>query len=284
MNAVLNYVFALLEAEAVMACHAVGLDPGFGLIHLDSRSRQSLALDVMEVARPAVEAFALDLLAARTFRKGDFIESADGHCRLATSVTHDLAETLPQWRSLVGPVAERVAHSLGRAMAGKYVAHTPLTGRRGIEAQAVVKARKAAARTTAVASWSVQRPRSSGRAALWSCPDCGGPVSHRDRIRCDTCIDTDPGQAPALRAKRGQAIASRKRALRERADAGLPEHCDRDWYRREILPLPANLKLAEIMVATGCVEGLRVGFRKGTCVPHVAAWAALCELVGHPLG
>ena len=46
----------------------------------------------------------------------------------------------------MAPIAERVAHSLGQAMAGKYVPVTPLTGTSQRRAQAVVKARRAATR------------------------------------------------------------------------------------------------------------------------------------------
>ena len=56
-NAILNYLYSLLEAEATLACHAVGLDPGLGVFHRDRKSRDSLALDVMEACRPAVDAY-----------------------------------------------------------------------------------------------------------------------------------------------------------------------------------------------------------------------------------
>jgi CRISPR-associated endonuclease Cas1 len=68
VNALLNYVFALLEAEAILACAAVGLDPGLGIVHNDAKGRQSIALDIMEPVRPEAEAFVLDMLEARTFR------------------------------------------------------------------------------------------------------------------------------------------------------------------------------------------------------------------------
>ena len=51
-NAILNYLYALLEAETTIACHQIGLDPGLGIFHTDQRDRASLALDAMEAARP----------------------------------------------------------------------------------------------------------------------------------------------------------------------------------------------------------------------------------------
>ncbi len=279
-NAILNYVFSLLEAEAVMACHAVGIDPGMGLIHLDSRARQSMALDLIEPVRPEAEAFVLDLLASRTFRKADFAQLPDGHVRLMAPFTHELAETLPRWAALVAPVAEKVAHALGQAMAGKYVAVTPLTGRRSRDAAAAVKVRKAVARTRATSAAQHQRPGPSAPAPLYSCPDCGGAVENARHVRCAACNAKDPRQAPAVRASRGRAISARKQALRERADAGLPGRCDRDWYRREVLPRLATVKLAEIMAAAGCSKGYASVIRKGTYVPHVSTWSALAELAG----
>ena len=45
VNALLNYVYSLVEAEAILACLAVGLDPGLGIVHADakgaSRSRST---------------------------------------------------------------------------------------------------------------------------------------------------------------------------------------------------------------------------------------------------
>ncbi|MHB1774995.1 MAG: CRISPR-associated endonuclease Cas1 [Acidimicrobiales bacterium] len=283
VNAICNYLFALVEAECVLACHVVGLDPGLGLIHQDARGRHSLALDLMEPVRPEVESFVLNLLANRTFRKSDFAERADGHVRLMPPVTHELAETLPRWAELVAPVAERMAHALGAIMAGKYVATTPLTTRRHRQAQAAVKARKTVARSTAKATTERQRPSGRNDAPMWSCPDCGGPITNSQHVRCEACIAADPRQAPAIRKRRAEAIASRKRALRERGAAGLPEHCDRDWYRWEILPRLAGVKLAQIMEAAGCSKGFASVIRSGKSTPHVSTWPALAKLVDVPI-
>lgn len=36
VNALFNYVYALVEVEAILACQVVGLDPGLGLVHSDT--------------------------------------------------------------------------------------------------------------------------------------------------------------------------------------------------------------------------------------------------------
>ena len=97
VNAMLNYLYSLVEAEAILACQAVGLDPGLGIVHADAKGRQSLALDIMEPVRPDVDGFVLDMVEQRTFRKAEFTETSDGHVRLLAPLTHELAGTMPQW-------------------------------------------------------------------------------------------------------------------------------------------------------------------------------------------
>jgi hypothetical protein len=45
-------IYALVEAEAILACQTVGLNPGLGIVHADARGRQSLALDVIVPSGP----------------------------------------------------------------------------------------------------------------------------------------------------------------------------------------------------------------------------------------
>ncbi len=51
-NAILNYLYALLESETRLAIAAVGLDPALGLLHADTQWRDNLACDLMEPVRP----------------------------------------------------------------------------------------------------------------------------------------------------------------------------------------------------------------------------------------
>ncbi len=145
VNALLYYLFALVEVEAVLACHRVGLDPGLGIMHLDAKSRNSMALDLMEPVRPAVEAWTLELVARRSFMKSSFTETADGHVRILAPLTHELADTIPQWRSLLAPWVEGVAHLLGQVVSGDCTPATPLNSGNPRRAQASVKVRKARA-------------------------------------------------------------------------------------------------------------------------------------------
>ena len=94
-NALLNYLYAILETEARIAALAVGLDPGLGVLHADQRARDSFACDLMETVRPRVDAYLLDLLGSHTFRAADFIELRSGVCRVSSTLRARLAETWP---------------------------------------------------------------------------------------------------------------------------------------------------------------------------------------------
>jgi hypothetical protein len=251
-----------------------------GIVHKDTKGRASFALDLLEPLRPQIEGLVLDLLAQRTFRKADFAEGPDGHLRLRPPLTHELAEAMPAWAQAVAPWAEYVAHTFGRAMAGKYEASTPLTGRRTRDAQAVVKARRASASTAARSSVSLQRPTQGGSPASWNCPDCGGAVSNHRHVRCDACIAADPRQAPEIRGRRGAAIAARKRALIEWDQANPGTVHNPELFRRDILPRLSTAKLSEIVEATGMSKAFASQVRAGKFAPHVSTWRALAELAG----
>jgi len=281
VNAMLNYLYSLVEAEAILACQVVGLDPGLGIVHADTKGRQSVALDLMEPVRPEVDAFVLDMVERRTFRKAEFTETSDGHVRLLAPLTHELAETMPQWAKSLGPIAEHVAHVLGKAMDGTYSAATPLTSRRHRDAQAVVKARKVEAARRAAAGRVLQYPAVQPAALpLWTCPDCGGSVTNPRHVRCEACIAADPAHSPDIRGRRGAAIASRKRALTAWDKANPGTVYDPELFQREILPRLRTVPLAEIMEAAGCCKASASDYRRGKQTPHVSTWGALTKLGG----
>ena len=243
VNAMLNYAFALLEAEAVFACQAVGLDPGLGIVHLDAKGRQSMALDLMEPVRPQVEGIVLAMLDERTFRKADFSEDSEGHVRVRAPLTHELAELMPLMARWLAPWAERVAHLLGDAMAGKYTAHTPLTSAKAKAAQAVVKARKAEAVSRSGRSAAKQRPpraRAAGAVALPGVRGAGSRPSPGP-VRCLRCYEGPHShRAPDARPSysRPQACPDRARgSLRGRhrpchlPGAHMAPACQREAHR-----------------------------------------------------
>jgi len=89
-----------------------GLDPGIGLLHVDTDARDSLACDLMEPVRPQVDAYLLDWLTREPLRREWFFEQRDGNCRLMGSFAVRLSETARTWGRAVAPIAEWVAHEL----------------------------------------------------------------------------------------------------------------------------------------------------------------------------
>jgi len=77
VNAMLNYLYAVLESEARLAVAALGLDPGLGVLHADTPARDSLACDVMEPVRPMVDAYLLNWITHETLRREWFFEQRD---------------------------------------------------------------------------------------------------------------------------------------------------------------------------------------------------------------
>lgn len=130
VNAMLNYCYRLAEAECVLACHSVGLDPAFGMLHLDKDSRDSFALDLLEVVRPEAERFVLGMLGAldidaREFHRSEFHETREGTCRLVAPLTHELAEQCLTWARLLAPIVREYALILAHASGGNITVPNP---------------------------------------------------------------------------------------------------------------------------------------------------------------
>jgi hypothetical protein len=281
LNALLNYTFALAKAEAVLAATVLGLDPGMGLLHLDTRGRQSIALDLLEPVRPMVERFVLDLVATRTFRRGDFAEQEDGSVILGASLRAELADSLSEWSQSVAPHAESVAHSFGELVATDYHMTAPLTGAKRRAAVARVKARKATsgAQRLSVAAHPT-RTREPGLPVAPSCVDCGGALARSRHLRCPSCWEKTPTQSQEVRRHRGQAISA-ARAAQEAWRAEHPDAViDRDDFLATVTPKLKEIPLRQIMQAAGVTKAAASDYRRGKRVPHPSYWAALTVLAG----
>src|SRR5882672_11026849 len=111
-NAILNYLYALLESETRLAIAALGLDPGIGVMHVDSPSRDSLACDLMEAIRPQVDAYLLDWIVREPLHREWFFEQRSGNCRLMGPFAMRLSETSPTWGRAIAPIAEWVLRTI----------------------------------------------------------------------------------------------------------------------------------------------------------------------------
>jgi CRISPR-associated endonuclease Cas1 len=289
-NAILNYLYAILEAEARLACLAVGLDPGLGVLHADLKARDSLALDVMEAVRPQVDAYVLDLLDAQVFRADDFHETRQGVCRVLEPLTHRLAETAPVWARALGPVVERVAALFAASPESRARPQpTPLTGTnrslgRGRDQPRV--------RQT--------RPRPGAKIAA-RCAACGAATARRDRQFCEACLPaeltsgaktlavTGPRALAALRAEGrdpahgGEVERKRSEARRRRYDEkaawdGDLNEYDAETFCREIIPSLQAVSLNQMAAATGLTKGYLSFVRRGRYVPHPRWWETLRQV------
>src|SRR4029077_13300916 len=102
-NAMLNYCYAVLESEARLAAAALGLDPALGFLHADTPARDSLASDLMEPARPKIDAFLLQRIMSGPLRRDWFYEERNGNTRLLGAFAVGLSETASMWRRAVAP-------------------------------------------------------------------------------------------------------------------------------------------------------------------------------------
>ena len=264
INALLNYVYALLESESRLALLAAGLDPTLGVLHADQRNRDSFALDAMEPIRPAVDAFVLDLLEERVLTSRDFVELPNGVCRVRAPLTHDLAVTLPRWRQLVAPVVAHLAQRFRDALPSRrgtsvrlegYVrdhseipveisetpeiprtkrrSHTATVSPRLTSAQsplAETPRKQREKRPYTSKAYGMPRPEAL-RLAPVPCAACGEPVVKRRRRQCDACI---PGMKVAQASK---AVAVARKALALQAAAGNDPRRDPKVNRRRAVAI-----------------------------------------------
>ena len=79
INALLNFLYAMLGHDCRSAIESVGMDPQVGLLHADRPGRSSLALDLMEELRPVLaDRLALSLINRRQLSATDFVVEEGG--------------------------------------------------------------------------------------------------------------------------------------------------------------------------------------------------------------
>jgi CRISPR-associated endonuclease Cas1 len=277
VNAILNYLYALLESEARLAAAALGLDPGLGVLHVDA-PRDSLAMDILEPIRPQVDAYEIDWVTRQPLRREWFFEERSGNCRLMGSFAKQLSETVPTWARAVAPIAEWVAQAFW---------HSP----------------KSSTKAATVPTRLTQRRRSEGRGRQYVpptnvapspqtiCQNCG--VLTLGSRHCRKCGKEVSGKKLTELAKVGRTIAVGPEAQKKRSDTqhkheaakrAWRESPDENWndpkrYDTEIKPRLGMVKIAAIALALGVSESYAADIRAGRRRPHPRHWAALAALV-----
>ncbi|UGV39822.1 CRISPR-associated endonuclease Cas1 [Methanococcoides orientis] len=97
VNAMLNYGYALLEAECLRAINSVGLDPHVGFLHEMNPSKNSLAYDLQELFRFLIDLAVLNVIETNGIDKKDFIRTDNYSLRLRPSGAKKLTEEINLW-------------------------------------------------------------------------------------------------------------------------------------------------------------------------------------------
>jgi CRISPR-associated endonuclease Cas1 len=289
-NAILNYLYALLEAEATFAARVVGLDPGLGVLHADQLNRDSLSADLMEPVRPLVDRYVLELLTSRPLAAADFFETRQGVCRVTSGLARELAQTHPRWRLAVGRVAEAAAAELEYGDPGRRLLPTPVIGR-----------------NRSLGRGEHGRPDRQPALARVdnACISCGRPTPPRRR----TCSAVCEAETRAVTAE--AFVAAGRRALVElRATGWKPVHGERarariagrtselvraarawqqanpwptdpDRFAREVQPRLGAVAVAALVAATGLSEAYCRRIKRGEVVPHPMWWEAIAATIAH---
>jgi CRISPR-associated endonuclease Cas1 len=282
VNAVLNFLYAVLESEARLAVAALGLDPGLGVLHVDSQARDSLACDVMEPIRPLVDAYVLKWISRETLRREWFFEKGDGACRLMGSFAVRLSETAPTWGNAVAPVAEKVARMLWET-----VTRGP---RRNGPATRLTQNRRREARGLPIALQQTPPPRPES-----FCKECGAQIG-LGRSYCWGCGLKVSAARLVKVAEHGRTAAQNDRAQRMRTEtqirhaaaearwqpSDLPAWLNREFYVREIQPRLKSVTLSVLASTLDISIPYAVDIRKGRRVPHPRHWEILARLSEAP--
>jgi CRISPR-associated endonuclease Cas1 len=279
-NAMLNYLYAVLESEARLALAALGLDPGIGVLHNDLRSRDSLACDLLESVRPQVDAFLLDWLNRGPLRRDWFFEQRDGNCRLMASLAVKLSESAQIWRRAVAPFAEGIARALWSANPNARKSETlstPLTHARKREARGSVVEAQQKSKST--------EPNVCGicgatiKSAYRYCRKCA-PTIWREKVLEASRIGRQNTHKPEAQARRAETQRRQNAAIKAWIPAGQPAWLDEKFYREQVQPRLCAIRVPIIQSEISVSEPYALRIRTGKCIPHPRHWHILAKLTG----
>lgn len=277
-NAILNYLYAILEAESRLAAAARGLDPGMGFLHVDTPARDSLACDLMEPVRPQVDAYVLDWLTKETLKREWFFEQRDGNCRLMGPFAVLLSETAMTWKRAVAPCAERIAqvlwNSVRKPKRREETFPTRLTQQRRSEGRGkefVPDTRPAPHPMNVCAGCGTTTKR--GR----NCPECGREISGGKLVELAK-IGRLAATSQGAREKRSATQRKHEAEKRTWRASPKPAWPDEKSYVDGIQPRLASVTISAIAVKLGVSESYAADIRAGRRRPHPRHWGELARL------
>jgi CRISPR-associated endonuclease Cas1 len=277
-NAILNYLYAILEAETRLAIAALGLDPGFGVMHADSKIRDSLAFDVMEPARPQVDTYLLDWISRSPLRREWFFEDRNGNCRLMGNFAASLAETAPTWAKAVAPVAESVTRTLSQVV--------PRRSRQLLPATPLTESNRRRAKGSPPELLTAKPPRAprfcrtcgaSLKEGDANCAACNRAVA-RERITKLARVGRQISHSPEAEARRAETQRRQAAALKAWNPSDQPDCLTEEFYREEIQPRLAGITVPVIASALGLSQSYAAEIRAGRKRPHPRHWQTLAQL------
>jgi hypothetical protein len=307
-NALLNYLYAILETEMTIALLAQGLDPSIGMFHVDIDGRSSLALDAIEAIRPHVEYWLFTYLGATAFANRDFHELPDGEVRLSHPLTSHLAHTAALWRKASEPIAEWLVRSFHHASS-----HAPMRAALAPSVAAVSREKPvsqplvmeiiptlapplptfitaAGGRRVSAPSLLKQRAGVRDDPVPTTCWECGRALSPDRRVFCsDDCADSyrqamgkrRPVVEPVAHHSRKQhqeaMLAGRRAAHKVPAS---DRKAMRDWYAENLQPRLSRMHPTEIALGTAMGRSYAYYIVAGTRIPHPRHIPSLAALVG----
>jgi CRISPR-associated endonuclease Cas1 len=279
-NAILNYLYAVLESEACLAAATLGLDPGIGLMHVDSRARDSLACDLMEPVRPQVDAYLLDWMTHTPLRREWFFEQRDGNCRLMGPFAVKLSETALTWSRAVAPIAESVVRTLWSTISRPARLRLPATR--------LTQGRRRQARDNSP-DLPTQEPPKPPRV----CRGCGASIPPGKNF-CFACGVIDSTErlvevsrsgrvaAQSAKAQASRAVTQRRNALAQNAwkESDLPSWLNERVYAEQVQPRLPGITSSALSSALGVSRQYAINIRAGRRRPHPRHWLMLAQLAG----
>lgn len=250
-NAVLNYLYAILEAEARLSISELGLDPCIGMLHSDTRTRDSLACDLMEPIRPQVDGFLLDRLCRAPLQRKWLFEERNGNCRLTSECAATLSETSQFWRQALGPFAEWIASTLWSTTSQPCRAKAPatrLTQNRKREAKGIPA--------------NAPVPMASSENHL---------IAPKPVRLC--------AYDPIAQSRRANTQRRQAAELKAWHPAEKPNWLDERFYRERIQPRLVGITVATIVSTLAISEPYATNIRGGRCIPHPRHWLSLARVV-----
>ena len=277
-NAMLNYLYALLESEARLAIAALGLDPGLGVMHFDSPSRDSLASDLMEPIRPRVDAYVLDWITRGPLRREWFFEQRDGNCRLMVSFALQLSASAPTWGRAVAPLAEGIARIFSSSIpkrSKRIFPSTRLTQNsrregRGISANLSIEAPPRPE--------TICRNCGSSTCGAQYCRACS-PMALRENLINAAKLGRIATHTPKAEARRAATMRRQEVAKRAWRLSDLPKWLTENVYREKIMPRLATFTVSAIASALEISKPYATDIRGGKRVPHPRHWETLAQQV-----